>query len=95
MKSTLIAASIAAMTLSAGALAQDERPITPDTVFRDRPGCPEMLVLPAGSFSRGSSPEEKLWAASRGGSKEAVADEAHSAPAGALSAGPSRRSQPR
>ena len=45
-------------------------------VFRDCSTCPEMVVLPAGSFTMGSSAEEKSWAASHGGSMEAVADEA-------------------
>jgi formylglycine-generating enzyme required for sulfatase activity len=48
----------------------------PGTVFRDCPDCPEMVVLPAGSFTMGSSAEEKSWAASHGGSTYAVADEA-------------------
>src|SRR6476660_8508341 len=48
----------------------------PGTVFRDCPDCPEMVVLPAGSFTMGSSAEEKSWAASHGGSMHAVADEA-------------------
>src|SRR6516225_3247546 len=48
----------------------------PGGVFRDCPDCPEMLVLPAGSFTMGSSAEEKSWAASHGGSMYAVADEA-------------------
>jgi len=46
------------------------------TVFRDCRACPEMVVLPAGSFTMGSSDEEKSWAASHGGSMYAVADEA-------------------
>jgi formylglycine-generating enzyme required for sulfatase activity len=46
------------------------------TVFRDCPACPEMVVLPAGSFTMGSSAEEKVWASSHGGSMNAVADEA-------------------
>jgi formylglycine-generating enzyme required for sulfatase activity len=46
------------------------------TVFRDCPDCPEMVVIPAGNFTMGSSAEEKSWAASHGGSMEAVADEA-------------------
>jgi formylglycine-generating enzyme required for sulfatase activity len=46
------------------------------SVFRDCPDCPEMVVVPAGSFTMGSSPEEKSWAASHGGSMNAVADEA-------------------
>src|SRR5215470_13223498 len=45
-------------------------------VFRDCRACPEMVVLPAGSFTMGSSAEEKSWAASHGGSMEAVVDEA-------------------
>ena len=46
------------------------------TVFRDCRACPEMVVLPAGSFTMGSSAEEKSWAASHGGSLGSVADEA-------------------
>jgi len=46
------------------------------TVFRDCSDCPEMVVLPAGSFTMGSSAEEKSWAASHGGSLGSVADEA-------------------
>src|SRR5881397_3726501 len=45
-------------------------------VFRDCPGCPEMVVVPAGSFSMGSSESEKAWAASHGASAESVSDEA-------------------
>src|SRR6202030_2388231 len=45
-------------------------------VFRDCPDCPEMVVLPAGSFTMGSSAEEKSWAASHGSTMESVADEA-------------------
>src|SRR4029077_3370651 len=48
----------------------------PGNVFRDCPACPEMVVLPAGSFIMGSSAAEKSWAASHGGSMDAVADEA-------------------
>src|SRR5271168_1908492 len=51
-------------------------PRAPGTVFRDCPACPEMVVLPAGSFNMGSSPEEKSWAASHGSSLGSVADEA-------------------
>jgi formylglycine-generating enzyme required for sulfatase activity len=46
------------------------------TVFRDCPDCPEMVVLPAGTFTMGSSAAEKTWAASHGGSLGSVADEA-------------------
>src|SRR5271169_620638 len=49
---------------------------TPGAVFRDCPDCPEMVVVPAGNFTMGSSAEEKSWAASHGGSMNAVADEA-------------------
>lgn len=35
-------------------------------VFRDCPDCPEMVVVPAGNFTMGSSAEEKSWAASHG-----------------------------
>src|SRR5438874_11943071 len=48
----------------------------PGAVLRDCPECPEMVVIPAGSFTMGSSAEEKSWAASHGGSMYAVADEA-------------------
>src|SRR3984885_14067303 len=53
-----------------------EAPRAAGTVFRDCRACPEMVVLPAGSFTMGSSAEEKSWAASHGGSMYAVADEA-------------------
>src|SRR5580692_11544510 len=60
--------------------AQESQPAAvqraPGTVFRDCPDCPEMVVVPAGSFTMGSSAEEKSWAASHGGSVYAVADEA-------------------
>ncbi|HET9471582.1 MAG TPA: formylglycine-generating enzyme family protein, partial [Usitatibacter sp.] len=48
----------------------------PGTAFRDCPECPEMVVVPAGSFTMGSSAAEKSWAASHGGSAGSVADEA-------------------
>lgn len=47
----------------------------PGTVFRDCPDCPEMVVIPAGSFRMGSSASEKAWAASHGGNLESVSDE--------------------
>jgi len=46
------------------------------SVFRDCADCPEMVFVPAGSFTMGSSTEEKAWAASHGGSAYAVSDEA-------------------
>ncbi len=48
----------------------------PGTVFRDCPECPEMVIIPAGKVSMGSSELEKSWAASHGGNLESVADEA-------------------
>lgn len=48
----------------------------PGAVFRDCSRCPEMVVIPAGHFTMGSSAAEKSWAASHGGAAEAVADEA-------------------
>ncbi len=47
-----------------------------DTVFRDCPQCPEMVVIAAGSFTMGSPAAEKSWAVSHGASMEAVSDEA-------------------
>jgi formylglycine-generating enzyme required for sulfatase activity len=64
---------------------QSEKPVVaggptsqgaPGTVFGDCRECPEMVVLPAGSFTMGSSAEEKSWAASHGSSMGSVADEA-------------------
>jgi formylglycine-generating enzyme required for sulfatase activity len=47
----------------------------PGTVFRDCSDCPEMMVVPAGNFTMGSSASEKSWAANHGGNLESVADE--------------------
>jgi formylglycine-generating enzyme required for sulfatase activity len=47
----------------------------PGTTFRDCPECPEMVVVPEGNFTMGSSDAEKSWAASHGGSAESVSDE--------------------
>jgi formylglycine-generating enzyme required for sulfatase activity/dienelactone hydrolase len=59
-----------------GAQPQAAPPRAPGSVFRDCPDCPEMVVIPAGSFTMGSSAAEKAWAASHGGSVYAVSDEA-------------------
>ncbi|HYL62902.1 MAG TPA: SUMF1/EgtB/PvdO family nonheme iron enzyme [Candidatus Methylomirabilis sp.] len=59
-----------------GAQPQAAPPRAPGSVFRDCPNCPEMVVIPAGSFTMGSSTAEKSWAASHGGSMYAVSDEA-------------------
>jgi formylglycine-generating enzyme required for sulfatase activity len=48
----------------------------PGKVFRECPDCPEMVVIPAGSFTMGSPSPEKVWAAHHGASVEAVSDEA-------------------
>jgi len=48
----------------------------PGTVFRDCPECPEMVVIPAGSFNMGSPESEKAWASKHGASPESVSDEA-------------------
>jgi formylglycine-generating enzyme required for sulfatase activity len=47
----------------------------PGSVFRDCPACPEMVFIPAASFTMGSSPAEQQWAATHGGSLKSVADE--------------------
>ena len=45
-------------------------------VFRDCPNCPEMVVIPAGTFTMGSSEAEKLWAVTHGATAGSVSDEA-------------------
>src|SRR5215469_4138734 len=73
----IILALACSFTTSTHAVAQAKAaPRAAGTVFRDCRACPEMVVLPAGSFTMGSSAEEKSWAASHGGSMYAVADEA-------------------
>ena len=47
----------------------------PGKVFRDCPDCPEMVVIPAGSFTMGSSASEKSWAVSQGANPKSVSDE--------------------
>ncbi len=53
----------------------------PGSIFRDCPDCPEMVVLPAGTFNMGSSPAEKSWAVTHGATPDSVSDESpqHSA----------------
>src|SRR6476620_4534909 len=48
----------------------------PGNVFRDCPDCPEMVVIPAGEFTMGSSASEKTWAATHGLAAASVGDEA-------------------
>jgi formylglycine-generating enzyme required for sulfatase activity len=69
-----LACSFAAFTHAAAQAKAPGR--APGTVFRDCHKCPEMVVVPAGSFTMGSSSEEKSWAASHGSSVGSVADEA-------------------
>jgi formylglycine-generating enzyme required for sulfatase activity len=61
----------------------------PGTVFRDCPDCPEMIVIPAGSFTMGSPESEKIWATKHGASAESVSDEAlqHSVTLGSFALG--------
>jgi formylglycine-generating enzyme required for sulfatase activity len=47
----------------------------PGTVFRDCPECPEMVVIPAGKFSMGSSASDQSWAVSHGATPGSVFDE--------------------
>jgi len=47
----------------------------PGTVFRDCADCPEMVVIPGGHLTMGSSEAEKSWAAGHGSNLESVADE--------------------
>ena len=56
--------------------ASDSTAPKPGAVFRECPGCPEMVVIPAGSFTMGSSDSEKDWAAHHGASPQSVSDEA-------------------
>src|SRR5258708_396733 len=78
MKSFCIILALAcSFTVSTHVVAQaNAAPRAAGTVFRDCRACPEMVVLPAGNFTMGSSAEEKSWAASHGGSMGSVADEA-------------------
>src|SRR5438874_11957082 len=76
-KLRIILALACSFTTSTHAVAHSKAaPRAPGTVFRDCRACPEMVVLSAGSFTMGSSAEEKSWAASHGGCKYEVADEA-------------------
>jgi formylglycine-generating enzyme required for sulfatase activity len=44
-------------------------------VFRDCAECPEMVILPAGTFTMGSSDSARRWAVAHGASPASVADE--------------------
>jgi formylglycine-generating enzyme required for sulfatase activity len=76
-KLRIILALACSFTTSTHAVAQAKAaPRAAGTLFRDCRACPEMVVLPAGSFTMGSSAEEKSWAASHGAVMKGVADEA-------------------
>jgi formylglycine-generating enzyme required for sulfatase activity len=42
------------------------------TVLRDAPGCPELVVVPAGGFMMGSTEPERRWAVAQGARREWV-----------------------
>src|ERR1700736_788869 len=77
MKQILLLWAVA--TFAGIAVAQSEKNVAvatkPGSVFRECPDCPEMVVIPAGSFTMGSSESEKDWAAHHGASPQSVADE--------------------
>jgi formylglycine-generating enzyme required for sulfatase activity len=84
LRRTLLAAFLlsAAYIFAITAAAVDEPQVKdvaaakPGTVFRDCPDCPEMVVIPAGSFNMGSPESEKVWATKHGASPQSVSDEA-------------------
>jgi formylglycine-generating enzyme required for sulfatase activity/dienelactone hydrolase len=61
---------------SAGAAGSTSSVRAPGSTFRDCGECPEMVLIPAGTFTMGSSDAEKSWAATHGASAKSVADEA-------------------
>src|SRR6267142_2076924 len=76
-KLRIIVALASSFTALTHAVAQaTAAPRAAGTVFRDCRACPEMVIVPAGSFTMGSSAEERSWAASHGSSLGSVADEA-------------------
>jgi formylglycine-generating enzyme required for sulfatase activity len=74
----LLSAAVVFVATALGLLdlnASDGLPTKPGYVFHECPDCPEMVVIPAGSFTMGSSESEKDWAAHHGASPQSVADE--------------------
>jgi formylglycine-generating enzyme required for sulfatase activity len=71
-------ALLSVATLPYAARAQSQR-MNPGhltgTSFRDCSECPQMMVIPAGDFTMGSSAAEKSWAVSHGATAASVADE--------------------
>jgi formylglycine-generating enzyme required for sulfatase activity len=76
-KLRIIMALACSFTASTHAVTQAKAaPRAAGNVFRDCRACPEMVILPADSFTMGSSAEVRSGVASHGGSIGAVADEA-------------------
>jgi hypothetical protein len=65
MKVKAIAALLCAGTagVAVGQSTSPARICPPGSVFRDCPACPEMVIIPAGGLTMGSSPAELQWAA--------------------------------
>lgn len=78
IKLRVIAALACSTAACMGSAAQVKAPgRAPGAVFRDcTVACPEMVVVVGGSFTMGSSSEEKLWAANHGATPGSVSDEA-------------------
>ncbi|MFO1318485.1 MAG: formylglycine-generating enzyme family protein [Burkholderiales bacterium] len=57
-RSLCLALGLVAIAAFAGSAAAQDKSSAPGTVFRDCPMCPEMVVIPAGSFTMGSALEE-------------------------------------
>jgi formylglycine-generating enzyme required for sulfatase activity len=74
----LSAVWIFASTGPDGVEVKAKEPVTskPGAVFRECTDCPEMVVIPAGSFTMGSPESEKVWATNHGASPQSVSDEA-------------------
>jgi formylglycine-generating enzyme required for sulfatase activity len=73
MKRLALFACLIAATIAPAVAAPESGP---GPTFRDCPHCPEIVAIPAGHFTMGSSPAEKSWAASHGATLASVADEA-------------------
>lgn len=54
----LVLALVLALAALGPALATDDPPPPPGSEFQDCPDCPRMIVLPAGAFVMGSTPDE-------------------------------------
>ena len=67
VSSLLVAASVFLAVVSTGATAHGSEVRSPGDSFKDCDACPDMVVVPAGSFMMGSTKDERDWAASLGG----------------------------